>query len=297
MDQELSQRLEALAEQVSALKQENRRLWAKVGSPSEKEDAAPAGGRERSPVSRRGLLAAAAGTAAGLVVGRAAPASAANGDPVLLGGLNKATTNTIVEMSGGSAAAMFCEATATSGIVSGAYGRSNSTTGRGLSGVALAQTGVNAGVYGQSNSTSGRGVIGTAIQSTGITYGVYGQSNSSSGRGVYGVALGSSGFTYGVFGESRSTSGRGVFGNALASSGTTFGVLGAASSPSGYGVYASGRFKSTGRTFLGTPSTPPADTDLGNSMISFHLDQAANKLRVRVKYSNGTLKTGTVNLS
>jgi hypothetical protein len=276
-----------------------------------------------SRISRRGLLVAAAGAAAGLVAGQATPAVAANGDPVRLGQLNQATVSTTVKMTGGSAGAVFGEATATSGIVSGIYGRSWSTTGRGISGVALAQSGGNYGVYGQSNSTSGTGVRGWAIQSTGTTYGMYGQStstsgtgvrgdatatsgptsgvsgssSSTSGKGVYGTAPASSGATYGVLGESASTTGVGVRGNARATSGTTVGVLGAAISPDGYGVYSSGRLKSTGRIFVAAPNSAPVDTDLNNGMISFYLDEGTNKLKIRVRYSTGVYKTGSVNLS
>jgi hypothetical protein len=74
-------------------------------------------------------------------------------------------------------------------------------------------------------------------------------------------------------------------------------VFGRADSPDGYAVRAVGRLKSTGRTFLGTPTTAPADTDLDQGVISFHLDEATNTLKVRVKYSNGTLKTGSIALA
>ncbi len=62
-------------------------------------------------------------------------------------------------------------------------------------------------------------------------------------------------------------------------------------------MYSFGRFKSTGRSFIGAPNSAPADSDLDKGMISFHLDEAANKLRMRVRYSDGTLKTGSVNLT
>ena len=38
-------------------------------------------------------------------------------------------------------------------------------------------------------------------------------------------------------------------------------------------------------------------TDLHNGSISFYLDQKANKLKVRVKYSTGVLKTATIALT
>jgi hypothetical protein len=48
--------------------------------------------------------------------------------------------------------------------------------------------------------------------------------------------------------------------------------------------------------FLSADPAAPVDADLANSNISFYLDEAGNNLKVRVKYSNGTLKTATVPL-
>ena len=100
----------------------------------------------------------------------------------------------------------------------------------------------------------------------------------------------------GLFGISSSVVGTGVFGRADSTTGNTNGVVGFAASPTGFAVLASGRFKATGRTFLGAPNTAPTDGDLGNGSISFYLDQTSNQLKVRVRYSGGALRTGTVNL-
>ena len=54
---------------------------------------------------------------------------------------------------------------------------------------------------------------------------------------------------------------------------------------------------SGGAVALSAPSSAPTDGDLNNSNISFYLDQSGNNLKVRVKYSNGTLKTATIALS
>jgi hypothetical protein len=48
---------------------------------------------------------------------------------------------------------------------------------------------------------------------------------------------------------------------------------------------------------LGAPSSAPTDANLNNSNISFWLDETNNKLKVRVKYSDGTLKTATIDLA
>ena len=88
-----------------------------------------------------------------------------------------------------------------------------------------------------------------------------------------------------------------VFGNAAASSGVNFGVFGTTNRPEGYGVFCSGPFKSTGRTYLGAPNSAPTASTLSDGSLSFYLDEANNKLRIRVRYSNGIEKTGTVNLT
>ncbi|PYV31258.1 MAG: hypothetical protein DMG22_17640 [Acidobacteria bacterium] len=48
---------------------------------------------------------------------------------------------------------------------------------------------------------------------------------------------------------------------------------------------------------LGAPSSAPTDANLNNSNISFWLDETGNNLKVRVKYSSGTLKTATIALT
>ena len=52
-----------------------------------------------------------------------------------------------------------------------------------------------------------------------------------------------------------------------------------------------------GRVRQAAPGTAPADADLWNNSVSIWLDQANNNLVVKVKYSNGTVKSGTVALT
>lgn len=47
---------------------------------------------------------------------------------------------------------------------------------------------------------------------------------------------------------------------------------------------------------VGAKNTAPVDADIPKGAIVFYLDEAGNNLKVRVKYSNGTLKTATVAL-
>src|SRR4029079_8242382 len=87
------------------------------------------------------------------------------------------------------------------------------------------------GVYGKSNSSSGRGVTGEsadniaiyghATNASGSNYGLYAESASTSGRGVNGIATATSGVNYGVRGATASSSGWGVFSSGdFGSSGT-----------------------------------------------------------------------------
>ncbi|MEW6209823.1 MAG: hypothetical protein AB1631_15775 [Acidobacteriota bacterium] len=52
-----------------------------------------------------------------------------------------------------------------------------------------------------------------------------------------------------------------------------------------------------GYAVLGAPSSVIADAVLLNSTISFSLDESGNNLIIRMKYSNGTLKTATIPLT
>jgi hypothetical protein len=166
-------------------------------------------------------------------------------------------------------------ASSSSGITVGAYGRSSSTSGRGVYGWAQADSGTTYGLYGQSASTEGTGVFGYASAGSGTTYGVYGQSGSTTGYGVYGIAStnggtgcgvygqsnsptgtgvygyipASIGVNYGVYGQSRSDEGTGIYGYASSGSGTTYGVYGQSDSTSGYGIY--GKSTATSGTTFG----------------------------------------------
>lgn len=57
------------------------------------------------------------------------------------------------------------------------------------------------------------------------------------------------------------------------------------------------RVASDGRHYLSAPTGAPSASEVGNNQISFYLDQAANQLRVIVRYSDGSVKNGAVTLS
>jgi hypothetical protein len=78
----------------------------------------------------------------------------------------------------------------------------NTGTGTGIFG----QGGINGGVFGKTSSTTGRGVLGLS-HTSGTGYGVDGQSGSPEGTGVRGIASNASGTNYGVKGITNSASG------------------------------------------------------------------------------------------
>lgn len=53
----------------------------------------------------------------------------------------------------------------------------------------------------------------------------------------------------------------------------------------------------SGRLFWRAPNSAPNDARLNNSDINWYLDETNDDLKVRVRYSDGTLKTGTVALT
>lgn len=121
---------------------------------------------------------------------------------------------------------------------SGVVAATNSTSGRGIIGIAYAASGPTMGVVGQSYSPTGRGVRGDALATTGATVAIQGENYSTSGVGIQGDANATTGLTYGVRGTSYSISGRGIEGLALANTGYTIGLSGRTVSNQGIGLYA-----------------------------------------------------------
>jgi len=185
----------------------------------------------------------AAGGIAALLFGsdRIAPVQAAIATPMVVDWVNTGTKTTHLNssvrgVSGKTTWAFGALATTGSGDVTGIYGRSESTNGTGVWGMANAATGSTVGVHGVSASTSGIGVKGYVSASRGPTVGVYGHSESIQGIGAYGIATGKSGLNRGVWGSSDSTEGRGVEGYVSATTGNTIGVRGASDSTGGIAV-------------------------------------------------------------
>lgn len=52
-----------------------------------------------------------------------------------------------------------------------------------------------------------------------------------------------------------------------------------------------------GQTVIATENTAPTDTKIFSGSVSFYLDEAGDKLKVRVRYSTGAYATGEISLT
>jgi len=178
---------------------------------------------------RRQLLtggAAAVGVVTAQSLVRAAPAAAANGDNIVMGQLNQATSNTAINDSGGDTtfqALATSNGTALEGdAVDGTGVVGTSATGIGVSGTTSSSANSAAAVFGEITSTTA-GAFSAAVRGRndgmgGNGIGVYG-SHGGAGWGVYGISA--SGI--GVFGQAEPARAPGVSGASIHSHGV--GVL------------------------------------------------------------------------
>ena len=200
----LSDQLNEIKDQVASLAAENRAASLAGAFPS---PVAPNGdGDEKSHklLSRRGLLAGASATAAGLLIaGHAAAALAkADGDPVLLGDLtNNATADT--------------KLTTTSDV--GLEAESTSTSGTGVLGVASTTTGSHTRptecAERRRPTTCRRACSGLRARCIPVRPTACTDTCGTNGSGVYGLAnneSGAGGSIYGVKGTAGSEAGVGV---------------------------------------------------------------------------------------
>jgi len=138
---------------------------------------------ETPPRSRRTVLAGALAGLGAIVasgIGRPAPLRAANGDPVILGQANTATTQTAISNTATNGAALQVNGNGAGNGING-----YSPSGAGING----SSGSGVGVHGY--SPSGGGVLGESTSGNGVSgysssNGVDGESVSSSASGVYG---------------------------------------------------------------------------------------------------------------
>ena len=187
-----------------------------------------------------------------------------NGDGVQARNAGAAGTGAAVRAFGGNNDGVVATTDANKVAVSGTA--AGSSDARGVYGRTSASSGVVYGVYGQSDSTSGRAVAGWAGAATGSTYGVYGLTYSTAGTGVYGSASASSGETVGVAGKSSSSNGFGVYGEGYV------GVVGVATG-GGAALYAigdaivGGTLTKSGGSFKIDHPLDPANKYLAHSFV------------------------------
>ena len=185
---------------------------------------------------RRHILAggaAAVGAVAAEALARATPAAAANGDPITMGQLNQASSNTSINNSGGDTT---FTALGTSG---GTALEGDAVSGTGVSGTSVTGIGVS-GTTG-SSAAGAAAVTGeiTSVSPGALSAAVLGKNDGTSANGI-GVHGSHAGDGWGVYGTSQG--GIGVFGNVTTGTGVegsgTTGVFGVASSQHGVGVLA-----------------------------------------------------------
>jgi hypothetical protein len=206
--------------------------------------------------SRRTILAGALGGLAGLIAGRAATpdaASAASGDPLILGNLaNNAGTEGTKLSTSSTDTALYVQQSGTGAALrgvanNGIAGFFTSANGTGISGVTAKNNqfgvygGNDAGTFGggegiRANGQQNHGLVATTANAS--AYGVKAVNSGLDGRAILGQApatTGSSGI--GVVGQADGEFGSGVHGLATSASGTPNGVRGVAGAPNGSGVY------------------------------------------------------------
>lgn len=203
---ELAAQIDMLLARIDQLEREHRPVYS-VSEPSSPTPTQAVGPGPKSPKSsRRNLLrGGAAVLGAGAVAGGLGtrPASAADGDNLIAGASN--TASTITSLTSSSTFALKSESSVESGVGvlgkclsdgndgHGIIGTTASNSGSGVMGEATSTVDDADGVYGESAAPSGGGIRGHASHPTGSTYGVRGTASSPDGAGVLGVNLGADG--------------------------------------------------------------------------------------------------------
>jgi hypothetical protein len=214
-------------------------------------------------LTRRSLVAGGLASLAALVasaIGKPASVLAADGDPMLVGEHNNASTTTHLHCdgdaftalrvasasvavwaetnsNGGGAVAVLGGATAPTGQTYGVQGQSMSAEGRGVWGLSPG-TGVygesdNVGIHGVSGTFNGMGIWAESTAGSGGTA-LYARSVGDQGRSVYAIAWGVD--AYAVYANASDPTGTGVVGRNSSLTGSAAGVYGENVSPQGTGV-------------------------------------------------------------
>lgn len=252
---------------------------------------------------RRTALTAGLTTAALFAVAKAAPAEAADGDTVLLGTLNSATSGTIVSADVGTGAALTVQ--------------NGGLFGTAIQAQSLAETGTAWGVYGSAIAPQGRGVFGEAGGQTGSGIGVRGISYAPSGRGSVASAPDTGTGVVGYVGDAEPTfrAGVGVHGASSLGAGvrgdSDTGTAVIAFTPSVSGVRTGVAIAAWGRVRLincagvatiaaGASSvvvTPGIDMSTASSVVATLQGNAGGSTTVKYAAVNTTANTFTVYLT
>jgi hypothetical protein len=245
-------------------------------------------------VSRAFRFAVLAAVLAGLAV---TPAAADNGQPILAGEANTATTPTVVSNTAGNLYGLDV-----SGADIGIIGEGRRPQG----GIGVEGDGLT-GVDGQSNLLGGTGVVGasTAAQGTGVEgdglTGVDGQSNLLGGTGVMGASTAAQGI--GVEGESDG-SGSGVYGLANATGVGVFGdttnatgVLARSTTGKALDVRGKATFSRSGQVTIAAGTTSKKITLTGVTTASMILATAQQDSTVYIRSAVPASGSFTIHLT
>jgi hypothetical protein len=209
---ELLARLETLEATVRTLAaaMDGRSVTAPAADTDVAQTADPARPARRDLL-RYGSLAALGAAAVGL-----APrsAEAANGQPIIIGQINGGSALTGLMTSNLDDAPAFgaiSTSTSTTLVSAGLYGETNSSAEEsvGVAGNAAATSGVVGGVGGFSESTDGVGVFGQVFRPTGFNSALWGEGSSSTGYAVFGRNTNG----HGIAGITGASGGVAVIGN------------------------------------------------------------------------------------
>ena len=228
----------------------------------------------KSP-SRRALLAGALGGIGAWIasgIGRASPARAADGDPVLVGSENNSTS--VTKLTNNATSDTVLQGDSTSGIgVSGSSSSANGVEGFSTS---------NRGVYGQSISNSAVYGLGlSASMGAGVGH------SANNGTGIFGFSgafvLPAAKPKTGVYGyAAQDNASQGVWGHSPAGNG----VVG--STTTGYAGYFTGKVYSTQFYELSEIGTPAAPAP--NRARLFVKDNGAGKTQLCVRFNSGAVQ-------
>lgn len=230
------EKTDSTTEEIKRLKTKNQKLCERLEKLEETISEAEnhTDSKDTVSVSRRGTLTALAGLG---VLGVGATGTAAATDHDHIGETWEGTpSGWALEMITGDDG-LKVESSGSEPVSHAVRGEISSESGRGIFGINYANTGDAYGVFGRTLSSDGNAVYGLASsEGDGLASGLRGISHAERGRGVIGIARSETGPTYGLYGITQSNEGVGLFGNATSETGNTIGLRGRCESPDGRGL-------------------------------------------------------------